>query len=110
MIDMVDLTQLEGLDEAIAQSSDGLVYIQLLGGFLAAGDKLKKAILGYNRGNHEALDMYHPGRPQPTFEESSRLVSKSSAGTLVFDPKQDRIVRVLNQYDGTVILEITKGE
>jgi len=106
----VELTHLEGLNEAITCSPDGLVYIQLMGGFLAAGDKLRKAVLEYNSGNHEALDIYSPGRPHPTFEESTRGISKSSAGTLVFDPKRDRILRVLNQYDGNVIIEINKGE
>jgi len=107
---MVELTRLQGLDEAIARSSNGLVYIQLRGGFWAVGDKLKGVILEYNRGNHEALDIYHPGGPHPTFEESSIGISRSSAGTLVFDPRRDRILRVLNQYDGTVIMEVTEEE
>jgi len=109
-MDIVELTHLQGLERAVARSRDGLVYIKLVSGFFAAGEKLRKAVLEYNHGNHEALDMYGPREPQPTFEESTIGISRSSAGVLVFDPKWDRILRVLNQYDGAVIMEITREE
>ena len=93
----------ENLNKIIKESPDGFVWVQMVGGFMKAGEELYKLVEQYNKGEREAFDKlkknYDPDIAGSTFESvTDGGVSRSSAGILKVDPKSNKILEVCNTH------------